>query len=167
MTVARQRYAGRMDRGRERAPAHARPYCGLDVRLAWRVAPALRPRLLRDGHGELGALGDAVGPALHDALVARIETHAFFAVGVVVAEQRTLPAAARVPRHGHRNGHVDADRAHLDLPGKCPRNAAVRREARHAIAEFVRVDQFDRRGEVGYAHHAQNRAEDFFAVDVH
>src|SRR5690606_13460726 len=125
MTVARQRYAGRMDRGRERAPAHARPYCGLDVRLAWRVAPALRPRLLRDGHGELGALGDAVGPALHDALVARIETHAFFAVGVVVAEQRTLPAAERVPCHGHRNGHVDADHAHLDLPGKCPRNAAV------------------------------------------
>src|SRR5690606_41272002 len=111
MTVARQRYAGRMDRGREHAPAHARPYCGLAVRLAWRVAPALRPRLLRDGHGEFGALGDAVGPALDDALVASIETHAFFAVGAVVAVQRTLTADERVPSHGLGDGAVERNTA--------------------------------------------------------
>src|SRR5690606_33671354 len=65
-----------------------------------KAMPAIGP-LLGHRHGELGSFVDAVGPALHDALVAGIEPHPFFAVGVVVAEQRALPAAERVPRHGH------------------------------------------------------------------
>src|SRR6185295_5868163 len=53
-------------------------------------------RSLRGRHHELGALGGALGPALHDRLLLGVEAHAFFAVGMHVAEQAALPAAETV-----------------------------------------------------------------------
>ena len=85
----------------------------------------------------------------------------------MVAEQRTLPAAEGMPGHRHGNGHVDADHADLDLAGEGARHAAIGREAGHAIAELMGVDQCHGRRKVRHAHHAQHRSEDFFAVDVH
>jgi hypothetical protein len=38
---------------------------------------------------------------------------------------------------------------------------------RHAVAEFVVVDQLQRLGEVRHAHAGQHRAEDLFLVDAH
>jgi hypothetical protein len=38
-----------------------------------------RVGLLGHGHREFRTLGDAVGPALHDALVARVKAHSFLA----------------------------------------------------------------------------------------
>ena len=85
----------------------------------------------------------------------------------MVAEQRPLPAAERMPGHGHRDRHVDADHADLDLASERACHAAVGREAGHAVAEFMGVDEFHRRREIRHAHDAQHRSEDFFAVDVH
>ena len=48
-----------------------------------------RTGLLGHGHREFRTFGDAVGPALHDALVARVKAHGFLAVRVMIAE---LPA---------------------------------------------------------------------------
>ena len=77
-------------------------------------------QLLGSGHHKLGALANALGPALHDGLLLGVEAHALFAVGVHVAKQALLPATKAVPGHGHRNRHVDAHHAHL-----------------HAAAEFA------------------------------
>ena len=43
--------------------------------------------LLGHGHREFRTIGDAVGPALHDALVARVKAHRFLAVRMMIAEQ--------------------------------------------------------------------------------
>jgi hypothetical protein len=55
------------------------------------------PKLLRRRHHKLGTLLDAFRPALHDRLLLGIETHAFIAVRMRVAEQALLPAAETVP----------------------------------------------------------------------
>ena len=46
----------------------------------------------------------ARGPALGDGLALGVEAHGVRAVGVQVAEQRTLPAAEGVVGHRHRQG---------------------------------------------------------------
>src|SRR4029079_15049002 len=58
---------------------------------------------------------------------------------------------------------------HADLDGlhEGARGAAIAREHRRAIGEFVRVDERDGRLERGYAHHHQHRGEDLFAIDAH
>src|SRR5579863_8955054 len=99
--------------------------------------------LLRRRHGKLRALLDALGPALHDRLLLRIETHALFTVGMRIAEQAALPAAEAVPRHRHRNRHVDADHPDFDAAAEFTRDVTIAREARDAIAELVRIDQID------------------------
>src|SRR5271166_4788057 len=78
-----------------------------------------RVGLLGHGHREFRTFGDAVGPALHDALVARVKAHGFLAVRVMIAEQRSLPAPERMPRHRHRTRHVDAHHAYVNLPKPC------------------------------------------------
>jgi hypothetical protein len=92
---------------------------------------------------------NALGPALHHALLLGVEAHAFFAVGVHVAEQALLPAAEAVPGHRHRDRHVDADHAHLHAAGELARDAAVAGEAGHAVAELVVVDQLQRLAKSG------------------
>ena len=107
--------------------------------------PPLPCPLLRGRHHELGALGDALRPALHDGLLPRVEAHAFFAVDVHVAEQAVLPAAEAVPGHRHRDRHVDAHHADLDAARELARHVAIAREAGDAIAELMRIDQLDAR----------------------
>src|SRR5207245_11290559 len=115
----------------------------------------------------LGALADALRPALHDRLLLGVEAHAFLAVGVHVAEQALLPAAEAVPGHRHGDRHVDADHAHLYTPRELACHVAVAREARDAVAELVVIDEVDRSLQVMYAHAGEHRAEDLFLVDLH
>jgi hypothetical protein len=56
---------------------------------------------------------------------------------VQVAEQRRLPAAERVVRHRHRDGHVDADHADLDLVLELAGGAAVVGEDGHAVGVLL------------------------------
>src|SRR6478752_9372048 len=90
-------------------------------------------RLAGRRHHELGALADALRPALHDGLLLGVEAHAFLAVGMHVAEQALLPAAEAMPGHRHRDRHVDAHHADLDAPAELARHVAVAREAGHAV----------------------------------
>src|SRR3546814_16530618 len=84
------------------------------------------------------------------AFVAAVEAQTFFAVGMVIAKQRALPAAKGMPGHGHRNRHVDADHTDLDAAGKRPGNAAVTGEVGQAVAECVsKKGRTSVRGEVG------------------
>ena len=84
-----------------------------------------------------------------------------------LAEERALPASEGMPGHRHGNRHIDADHADLDAPRKFTGRSSVARVARDAIAELVRVDQFDRAVEIGHADHAQDRSEDLLLVDAH
>src|SRR6185312_13675284 len=116
---------------------------------------AARTRLINSlgrGHREFRALADRCRPALHHALLLRVEAHALLAVGVHVAEQALLPAAEAVPGHRHGDGHVDAHHAHLDPARELAGDVAVAGEAGHAVAVLVGVDEVDGGLEVGHAH---------------
>src|SRR5690606_4106731 len=89
--------------------------------------------LLHLRKGELRPAAGTVWPALHHRLVARIETHAFRTVGMVVAEQAALPAAEAVEGHRHRQRHVHAYHADLDLAHELARHAAVAGEDGDAV----------------------------------
>src|SRR3546814_12194678 len=62
---------------------------------------------------------------------------------------------------------IYADHADLHAAREFARHLAVAREARHAIAELVLVDQFDGARQIRHAHHGQHRPEDFVLVDGH
>ena len=51
----------------------------------------------------------------------------------------------------HWNWHVDADHADLNAAAELARHVAVAREAGHAIAKFMAVDQVNRRCEICHA----------------
>src|SRR5690606_33707018 len=108
--------------------------------------------LLGRGHDEFCALGNAVGPALHDALLTGVEAHAFFAVGVAIAKEAGLPAAEAMPGHGHGNRHVHADHADLDAATEFTGDAAVAREQADTVGVLMLVDELDRVGERSDAH---------------
>src|ERR1700754_2278439 len=103
--------------------------------------------LLRGRHRKLRTLFDAIGPALHDRLLLRIETHALFAISMHIAEQAALPAAEAVPCHRHRNRHVDADHTYFDAAREFACSMSITRKACDAVAELMRVDQIDCFGE--------------------
>src|SRR5215831_3374662 len=125
------------------------------------------PALLGRRHGEFRALGRALWPALHDGFLSRIETHAFFTVGVRVAEQAAFPAAEAMPSHRHRDRHIDADHAHFDAAPEFAGDVAVAGVAGYAVGKRMSVDQLDRGREVWHAHAGEHRAEDLLAVDAH
>ena len=86
---------------------------------------------------------------------------------VVVAEQRRLPAAEGVEGHRHRDRHVDADHAHLDLVCEFARRVAVTREDGGAVAILMLVDH-GRGLLVGIGtDDGEHGAEDLFLVDLH
>src|SRR5690554_4521696 len=157
--------AGRQEGGTKKST----PGQGPGVRGARRAAlrPPVCEVLLCRGHHEFCTLGDAVGPALHDALLARIEAYAFLAIGMAVAEEAGLPAAKAVPRHGYRNGYVHAHHADFDATPEFAGDAAVARVEADAVGVLVAVDEVDGIGEGVDAHARQHRAEDFFLVDAH
>src|SRR5687768_13198649 len=74
-----------------------------------------------------------VGPATGDHLAAGVEVDALRAVHVRVAEQARLPPAEAVVAHRHRDRHVDADHADLDVVLELAGGAAVAREDRGAV----------------------------------
>src|SRR3989344_705146 len=90
------------------------------------TASATVPRgLLHGRHGELGAGTDTGGPAPGHGLHPGEETHPIRAVHVQRAEHRALPAAEAMEGHRHRNRHVDANHADLDVLLELPRGIAV------------------------------------------
>ena len=119
------------------------------------------------GNPRSGPRVGGVGPAGRDDLGAGVEVHAFGTVDVRVAEQALLPPAERVVRHRHRDRHVDADHARVDLVLEPPGRAAVAREHRDAVRVRV-VGQQPRRIVVGLdPHDRQHRAEDLVAIHRH
>src|SRR5438552_9043959 len=108
-----------------------------------------------------------VRPAGGDDLAAGVELDPLRPVHVQVAEEGGLPAAEAVVGDRHRDRHVDADHADVDVELELARGSAVAGEDRHPIAVRVVVHQLDRFGIVGYAHDFEHRAEDLVAVALH
>src|SRR5664279_482843 len=109
----------------------------------WGVAPRQRGALLlvlREAQVQSAVAG--VEPAGGDDLVAGVEVEALGAVGVGVPEKRGLPAAEGVITDRHRNRHVDADHADLDLILVSAGGPAVVGEDRGAVAIGVGGHQF-------------------------
>src|SRR5580704_18834639 len=109
----------------------------------------------------------AVIPALHDALVAGIKADAFFAVSVIIAEERAFPAAKGMPRHRHRNRHVNSDHPDLYAMGELLRGFAVIGIAGHTIPKLVRIDQINRTFEIRDPDNTEDWSKDFFAINRH
>src|SRR5215471_12874600 len=84
-----------------------------------------------------------IGPARGDDFSLRVELNSLRSVDVEVAEEGVLPAAERVVGDRHRDRDVDADHARLHVELELPRDAAVAREERDAVAERVLVHEPD------------------------
>ena len=83
-----------------------------------------------------------------------------------VAQQRLLPATEGVVGHGHRNRHVDAHHASLNLNHKVAGGVAVGGEDGRAVTVRRRVNDLDSLFVGVGVYHYQHRAENFLAVDV-
>src|SRR5690606_14865874 len=103
----------------------------------------------------------------HNALLARIEPHAFFAVCMAVAEETGLPATKTVPRHGHRDRHIDADHSDFDTAPEFTRYATIAGEQAHPVCELMGIDELDRIGKALHTDAGKYRSKDFFLVDAH
>src|SRR5215467_11892451 len=118
-------------------------------------------------HAEVRGGVHALSPASGHGLDAGVEAHALGAVLVHVAEDRALPAAESVERERHRDRHVDADHAAVDLVGEVARDVAVAGEDRAAVAVLVVRGKRERLLEGLRAHHRQHRPEDLLLIDAH
>src|SRR5258706_14050547 len=96
------------------------------------------------GHVEAGSRRVLVWPSCRYDLCARIKLYPLYAVHVQVAEERIFPAAEGIKRDRHRDRHVDADHADLDLILEARRGAARLGEDRGAVRVRVAVDEGDR-----------------------
>src|SRR6185312_9960223 len=131
-------------------------------------APRARPELPMRWKTVRGAFTHTGrGPALGDGFPLGIEAHRVRTVGAEVAKQRAFPAAERVVGHRHRQRHVDADHADLDVVAEAARRLAVAREDAGAVAILVRIDQIHGLLQRFHAHHAEHRAKNFFLVNAH
>src|SRR5258708_14342857 len=93
--------------------------------------------LVHGRNRELRPLLAAGRPARGDGLGLGVEANRIRAVLVEVAETGLLPAAEGVGRDRHRDRHVDADHADIDLGGEIARGAAVAGEDRSPIAVIM------------------------------
>ena len=93
--------------------------------------------------------------------------HALDAVGVGVAEERALPAAEGVIRHGHRDRDVDADHADLDFVLEATRRAPVIREDRAAVPELIGIHERERVVVGVDTQHRKHGSEDLVRVEGH
>ena len=157
----------------ERAPDQARAACDDDLH---RPVLSAGGRLDRCGPCEISASAgsprstfDVAGSGQREVttFAARVEVDPLGPVDVPVAEERALPAAERVVGDRHRDRHVDADHARLDVELELAGDAAVAREDRRAVAVRVLVDEPDRLVVGVDARDAEHRAEDLVAVVVH
>src|SRR5690348_1120445 len=109
------------------------PACGVSV-VAVTIASSSGPR-----EAEVDLRTGRVGPARGDHLAAGVELDPLGPVHVGVAEERVLPAAEGVVGDRHRDRHVDADHADLDLELEAPGRAAVAGEDGRAVGVGVGV----------------------------
>src|ERR1700760_2555129 len=100
--------------------------------MSWRT-----PGLVHRRDRELGALLDAGRPARGHRLGLGVEEDRVRAVLVEIAQARLPPAAEGVIGDPHRDRHVDADHADIDLGREVARGIAVAGEDRNAIAIIV------------------------------
>src|SRR3979490_120752 len=114
--------------------------------------------LVHRRYRELRAFLDAGRPARSDGLGLGVEADRIRTMLVEVAEARLLPAAEGVIRNRHRDRHVDADHADIDLGGEIACGVAVAGEDRNAVAVVVVGWQRQRLGIVLGAHHRQHRS---------
>src|SRR5208282_5334532 len=144
--------ADRMTRAWEREYTPPSPFCPSSVHGRKREArPILDARRPAGGHGlGAGVEADRIRPML-----------------VEIAEPRALPAAESVIGDRHRDRHVDADHADLDLAGEVARRVAVAGEDRDAVAVFMVVAEAERFRIVVRADDREHRAENLFLVDAH
>src|SRR4030081_1509720 len=123
--------------------------------------------LVHRRYGELRAFLDAGGPARGYRLGLGVEADRIRAVLVEVAEAGLLPAAEGVIGDRHRDRHVDADHADIDLGGEVARGVAVAGEDRNAVAIVVIGRQAEGLVVVVRAHHREHRSKNLFLVDPH
>ncbi|MNG91684.1 hypothetical protein D3C79_505990 [compost metagenome] len=69
--------------------------------------------------------------------------------------------------HRHRQRHVDANHAHLNLVAEQTSRFTVTGEDAGAIAILMIIDQLHGLFQAAHAHHAQHRTEDLFFIDAH
>ena len=86
---------------------------------------------------------------------------------MMVTKQTAFPAAKAVERERYRNRHIHAHHAHLHAINERTRHRTIGGVNTRAVAVFMIIDQFQCRGEIRFAHHAQHRAENFFFVNRH
>jgi len=67
----------------------------------------------------------------------------------------------------HRYGHVDADHADIDPPGKIPGRIPVPGKNGRTVAVLVTIDQLESCLIVRHTHHAEHRSENLFLIDFH
>src|SRR5258708_17982496 len=94
-------------------------------------------RLVHRRDREFRAFLDAGGPARGDGLGLGVEADRIRAVLVEIAETGLLPAAEGVIGDRHRDRHVDADHADIDLGREVARGVAVTGEDRNAVAVIM------------------------------
>src|SRR3954467_6529561 len=123
--------------------------------------------LARLRKAEIDLAGGRVRPARGDDLAARVELNSLRSVDVQVAEEGVLPAAEGVVRDGHGDRHVHADHARLRVELELPRDAAVAREDRGAVAVRVLVHELERLVVRVDAGDAEHRSEDLGVVAIH
>src|SRR5450432_2743883 len=128
-------------------------------------ANSIFARLVHRRYGELRTFLDAGGPARGDGLGLGIEADRIRAVLVEIAEAGFLPAAERVIGDRHRNRHVDADHADIDLGGEIARGIAVAGEDRNAIAVIVVGGKRQRLVFDVYGDHREYGSKNLFLVD--
>src|SRR5580658_1341454 len=118
-------------------------------------------------HGSAHPGANASGPTAGHCLDVAVEVDTFHPVHVMVAKQRTLPAAKAVEGHRYGDRHVDANHAHLHLVGKGARGVSVTGEDAGAVAVFVIVHQVQSLLKARNAQHGEDGTKDLFAVDAH
>ena len=86
---------------------------------------------------------------------------------MMVTKQTALPATKTMKRHRHRQGHIDADHADLNLAHEFARHAAVAGKNGDTIGVLIGVNQINRAGNIFGAQHAQHWPKNFFFINRH
>src|ERR1700723_4193237 len=95
------------------------------------------------GHGSAYPGANPRRPTAGHGLDAGIEANPLHAMHVMVAKERTLPAAKTVEGHRHRDRHIDTNHPGLHLVGEGARRVSVAGEDGGAVAVLVLVDQVE------------------------